>query len=63
VERISLELGGNAPFVDIWAPLSLATKVLVLHFFSSEGKQGAGLLSDGIEDLISWEEDGGICHK
>lgn len=66
VNRISLDLAGNVPFVDLWVPFGLAKDALqsigVLHFFKPD-KKGVGLLSDGVEDLISWEEGAGICHK
>ncbi|WVF70298.1 hypothetical protein IAT40_005087 [Kwoniella sp. CBS 6097] len=66
-EHYSLTMDGIAPYVDFWAPLSLAREVCaqldVGKLFWDEDDPFRGLLGLGVDDAMSWDDGEGIGHN
>ncbi|OCF41857.1 hypothetical protein I317_04367 [Kwoniella heveanensis CBS 569] len=66
-EHYSLTMEGIAPYIDIWAPLSLAREVCaklgVGRLFWDDEDPLRGLLGMEVDDAMSWDDGEGIGHN
>ncbi|WVQ97607.1 hypothetical protein IAU59_004721 [Kwoniella sp. CBS 9459] len=66
-EHYSLTMDGIGPYIDIWAPLSLAREVCsqlgVGRLFWDGDDPLRGLLGLGVDDAMSWDDSEGIGHN